>query len=356
MVEFKSIKQEELVNIVDDNTGFWKNLKVRLIGENIRNEQKMTLDLKNLWESKDKNNLNALGNLNNSAIKVLRDFDNIYTLPEKENKFELIEEKSTSSLMKINNYFNGDSSGKDKTVEGLGLHDIKGLVYLGASFLTHSYKVLENEKIQQDLEEISKYDVVNKEKDEDNKILNITIIDDPSFKKADEKEIKVYNKFRENIVKTIPLVLGVDLLSDGKMDMAVNPAAGVAKASEALGAIGIKISSRALLSVAGGAVVIAATSYAIKQNLQDLNKRQMSLYKNASLFIDTLAQSQIYNYVESLRNIFEKMEEKLRYRHFHLKNNNEKLSAIESCQYLLSKVQEQTSKTLERSYDEKLLF
>lgn len=357
MSEFKSTKQDELINIVDNNTGFWKNLKVRLIGENIRNEQKMTQDLKKLWESKDKNNLNALGNMNKSAIRVLRDFDNIYTLPEKENKFELIEEKSTSSLMKINNYFNGDSSKKgQKDVKNLDLHDVKGLVYLGASFLTHSYKALENEEIQNNLEEISKYDVLNKEKNEDNKMLNITIIDDPSFKKADKKEMEVYDKFRENIVNAIPLVLGVDLFSDGKMDMAVNPVGGVTKASEALGAIGIKISSRALLSVAGGAVVVAATSYAIKQNLQDLNKRQMSLYNNASLFIDTLGQSQIYNYVESLRNTFEKMEEKLRYRHFQLNNNNEKVSAIQSCRYLLSKVQAQTSKTLERSYDEKLLF
>lgn len=366
MPGFIKVKKEKLVDIVEEDTGFWKNLKVRLIGENIRNKQNVTKKLKKLWEDAEENNLNALKLMNNSATKVLDDYDNIYTLPEEWNKFELIEKKGTNSLNKINNYFSSDIEKEEFEnweFENLDLHDLKGLVYLGASFITHAFKTLENEEYQKSIEvladsyESNKYYNSNTENsDNPDKNLRITIIDSPSTESLSEHERETYNTFSQNILKTVPLVLGVDVLSDGNFDFKADPGEGLNKISEGLAAIGINISSRTLLSVAGGGVAIAATSYAIKQNLVDLNKRQMSLYNNASLYIDTLAQSQIYNYLDSLRNMFEKIEEKLRYRYFQLTNNNEMASSIESCKYLLNKVQKQTTKDLERSYDEKLLF
>ena len=354
MSNYKETKGRELIHLVEKHTGFFKNFKVRIIGQNIRKEQNFISDIKELWNNRNEAKLNALDVINNSSTHLLKDYNDIYKIPENNN--ETLENKGNHSLVKINNYFEDNQA--ENSIVPLDNHDIKGLVFLGASFLTNAFKIMEEEKNQNIIEEYSNEVIIkenqNQAKSDDN--LKITVLDSSIVNEANEKEKATYEMLGKNLVKVMPIVLGIDVISDGKLDTIDNANNGLQQASASLGAIGINISSRALLSVAGGAFVIATTSYAIKQNIQDLNKRQMNLYNNASLFIDALAQSQVSNYVESLRNTFEKMEEKLRYRHLQLMNSNEKLADIKSCQYLMSKIKKQTNIKLERSYDEKLLF
>lgn len=351
IVSYKNSKQTEMIDLISKETNFFNNIKTRILGRNLKEEEVLKNKVKDIWENSSQENNSALKVMNKAAIEVLKEYDSIYKLPttQEDKRFEILNSQK-NSLTKIENYF-GESIEK----ESLNNHDLKGLVYLGANFLTSTFNSMESdtnsESIENQVKTSHKYSLNTRDKS-----IEINLVDTPEIVEATAIEKEVYKNIGSKLMKTIPVVLGVDLVSDGDFDTIENTSKGVDKITTTLNSIGFKVSSKKLLALGGGVAVAATASYAITQNIKDLNKRQIEMHENTQLFIDTLAQSQVYGYIGSLRNNFMNIEEKLRYRHSMLKGRNVIASNIENCQYLLNTVNKQTEKMLERSYDEKLLF
>lgn len=346
MEVIKDKKSEDIINYIEKNTSFLKNIKTKIFGKNLKEEMKFKNRIIEIWEG-ESDNTSALATMNEMAEKQLLEYSKLFTLPDSkidnENyKNALI--KQDNRIQRINNYFKSNEE-----VEVLEKLDISGLVYLGSKFLTSSFKAFESPK------EASKYlsainydeeDSINK--DSENKI-NISLYDSEKI----DTDIKEMGK---KVATAMPIVLGVDIVADGKADVLNNAIEGAQDLSKVLGDIGIRISSKALIGIIGFSGATIISSYAISKNIQDMNRRKFELYNNAILFVDSLAKTQVQSYINSLRNVFEFIEQKIAFKHAILNNKGEKHSSLEKCQYLLSNVYKLTESSIERSQYEELLF
>lgn len=219
---------------------------------------------------------------------------------------------------------------------------------MGANFLTSTFKEMEKpNEASKLLDTVNNYDKGSLSNNKNNEI-NIQVFH--------ENESQDGIETGKKLAATIPVILGIDIASDGEANIIEQGISGAQSISDSLKEINIPISSRAIIALAGisGATVIA--SYAVTKNIQDMNKRQFEAYANASFFIDALAQSQVNGYINSLRNVFEVMEQKIIYKHSVLKGEDEQHSNVEKCQYLLNNVTKITEASIEKSQYEELLF
>lgn len=348
-------KTDEVAKFLEENSSFLKNIKIRTFGKKLTEEIQFKNQVKDIWEGR-KDNTPTLVSMNNVAKKQLETFNNIFTLSETNIANEVYEKalkKQNNRIDKINSYF-----GNSEELETLEVNDIRGLVYIGANLMVSSFESLENNNNSKKIENLIKnYEKVELEDNNSNKDDNIKInlINSTTINTKDEFSKKLQNEKTKKIVGAIPLIFGVDILADGKSDIVENTVQGAGNLSKVLGHMNISISSKALLSVAGFSCATVITGFAIVQNFQDMNKRHINVLNNANLFIESLAKSQINGYVNSLRNVYETIEEKMIFKHSLLKDNREH-SLLEQSQYLLTNVKNMTDKSLERSQYEEILF
>lgn len=352
----KSEKANDIVNYIDANSSFFKNIKTRLFGKNLKDEMNFKNKITDIWEGKS-DDISTLSTMNEVATAQLLKYNEVFTLPNSETDNEIYKNalmKQENRIQKINSYF-----GTSNDIVSLEVSDIKGLVYIGSSFLVNSFKALEKpEESKKLLNTINNYDKGSLvETKSNNDFINVQLEPfDSNFKNNNEEQNKFQIETGKKIAATIPLVLGVDVAVDGNADILNNTISGTQALSTSLASIGINVSSKALLGVAGFSTAALIASYAITKNIQDMNKRQFEAYNNASFFVDALAKSQVYGYVNSLRNLFETMERKIIYKHSVLKGEDEQHSNLEKCQYLLSNTLKMTEGSIEKSQFEELLF
>lgn len=341
----KNNKTEAIIDFIENNNSFLKNIKSKIFGRNLKDEMTFKNEIISIWDGKY-DNLSTLSNMNEVAHKQLSKYNDIFTLPESNSDNDVYKNaliKQDNRIQKLKNYFGGSEE-----IEALNKSDIRGLVYMGANFLTSTFKEMEKpNEASKLLDTVNNYDKGSLSNNKNNEI-NIQVFNEDESQDGIETGKK--------LAATIPVILGIDIASDGEANIIEQGVSGAQSISDSLKEINIPISSRAIIALTGisGAAVIA--SYAVTKNIQDMNKRQFEAYANASFFIDALAQSQVNGYINSLRNVFEVMEQKIIYKHSVLKGEDEQHSNVEKCQYLLNNVTKITEASIEKSQYEELLF
>ncbi|GHH99822.1 hypothetical protein [Neobacillus kokaensis] len=110
------------------------------------------------------------------------------------------------------------------------------------------------------------------------------------------------------ILSSIPIILGVDVAMDGDFDLLTGAAAALAQ-------VGITVSPGALLSVIGiGLIGVKAVEMIHRQALQN-NERKINMANAGRRIIDELPEMHADSFCHVLRNIYEKMEERIREQH-----------------------------------------
>ena len=249
----------------------------------------------------------------------------------------------SNSLERVNTYVTSDNS----DLVSLKNEDILNLTVLGTKFLTSSYNQLSNKSVEAKV--MNQYEGKSQGKEN---IIDLELTPLFNEKDLDNEEKKLF----QSLSKVVPVVLGIDILEDGKSDIAENIIQNSENLSTSLASVGLKITSKQLLAVAGTTFIVGIAGYTVSKNIQELNKREISLYSNGSSFIEILARDQVKSYIESLRNVYETMEDKLRSKHLALKGEFNNIGKIEECQYLLNRINNQTNNELEKYFNETLLF
>jgi hypothetical protein len=128
------------------------------------------------------------------------------------------------------------------------------------------------------------------------------------------------------ILKSIPLVLGVDVVVDGQADLLVN-------ATTALNTIGIALTPLQLVGIIGGAFALAYGVNAVQKAVHETNQYQLKLAQAGYRSLDMLPEIQTQSFITSLRRVFEKMGEQLLEKHHEEKGVFDEYGQLEKMQY-----------------------
>lgn len=143
--------------------------------------------------------------------------------------------------------------------------------------------------------------------------------------------LKLLEQLGPQVLKSIPLILGVDAVLDGELDT-------VTQASNALQAIGIALSPAQLIGVLGAGFVLAYGAHAVQKAVHDTNQRQLKLAQAGHLTIDKLPDLQTQAFIRSLRRVFEKMADHLREVHRQKSGDYDYEGQLDKMQYLIGRL------------------
>ncbi len=350
IASFVDKKIDDILEIISQENKFLKNLKIRLFGEQLKDQLRFSDKIVDVWNGEKNNDKSAIEYINEVSSEYLEEYQNrknilnykdINNQNTEDYKIQVV--NHSNSLEKINTYVTGDNSG----LVSLNNEDILNLTVLGSKFLNSSYNQLNDKSVEKKV--INQYEGKSEERGNTISVELTPLIDE---KNIDKEESKLFHSLN----KVVPVVLGIDILDDGKSDILGNLIKSSDNMSVSLASAGLKITSKQLLAVAGTTFIVGIAGYTVSKNIQDLNKREISLYSNGSSFVEMLARDQVKSYIESLRNVYETMEDKLRNKHLTLKGEFNNIGKIEECQYLLNRINNQTNKELDKYYNETILF
>lgn len=331
-------------NYVKENETFWSNLFSKFKPNALENEKKLHDALKKAWSVGENTSeidiINAVTNYSESKASLLKK-ENIFkvisiaseTVDQKKiginsnnkeesfKKISLEEAKKMSSMQRINAFFSNESK---TDLIPLYREDLKMLTLLGEILCRQSLyekHLWDNNKDvignQQNIEFLS-FEELDKSK------LNTSMNNIKEF----SEDISI---FIPQILKTIPLILGVDIIVDGKADLVLN-------ATNALMGIGLKITPIQLLGAIGAVVILAYGLDAVKQAVHEVNQRQLKLSRAGYLAINQLPEIQAKAYTQTLRIIFEKITDHLADVHKERLGEYDSDAQIESIRYSLRRV------------------
>ncbi|WP_100407886.1 hypothetical protein [Bacillus solitudinis] len=197
-----------------------------------------------------------------------------------------------TSLQKINAFFNKEE--KDSLIV-LERDDIKNMVIIGTMIGRQS---LVAQPLLQQLSNRSKITNTNVETYRNS--LDKTVNDVDSF----SSNVKQLGNLSPTILKSIPLVLGIDIALDGEADL-------INHVVKALNAVGLPIVPLQLVSVIGAGLALTYGVNAIQKAVQETNKRQLELAQAGHHAIEQLPALQTKAFITAQRRIFEKMADQL---------------------------------------------
>jgi hypothetical protein len=151
------------------------------------------------------------------------------------------------------------------------------------------------------------------------------------------------------VLKTIPVILGIDGVIDGELDILTN-------ASAALTSIGIKITAAQLLGIVGVGFVASYAAKAIQESMKKANERQLQLAQAGERVFNELPALQAKAFTHSLKRIFERMGKQLMDKHLELSGHYDSIGEVEHIQYILRKVGLLTQDIKRNPYEKLLLL
>jgi energy-coupling factor transporter ATP-binding protein EcfA2 len=123
-----------------------------------------------------------------------------------------------------------------------------------------------------------------------------------------QKKLDLTSSKTKMILSSIPVILGVDVAIDGDFDLLTG-------AVSALSQVGISITPGALLSVIGIGLVGAKVVEIIHRQALQNNERKIQMANAGRRIINELPELQAEAFCNVLRNIYEKIEERIREQH-----------------------------------------
>lgn len=365
---------EEIIELVKENTGMWKSFKKFITGETFEEKINFEKDLKNIWESKKKIpeiSLKVTNKLMYSSIesletrqtgKLIKQFEKLdTTLPKNvkrindstqtnesldladtintvsNQQLEKIDfEMLDSSIININSYFMQNIKSSNSYPVSLKRNDYDALVFMGAQFLNNFMAV--GNKYDLNLDDISTTEKLN------NVVFEIS---DSPYKDESFKVLK-------RSMMSLPIILGIDVAVDGEADI-LNLIPAMVESAGSL-VVGLKMSAAAVAGWSTGILTAGSTLFVIKQVMNDVNKSQFDINNNANYFIQEMKKAYVNSIVKSQKIIFEDMERKLVRHESSLRGEDELIGQLEECIYLASNVSLKNQELLKKSYGISPLF
>lgn len=354
-------KAKEYFNTyVKENEGFWKGVLNKFSPNALKDEEKLQAAIKEAWmevgdTKPEVDIINVTTDYIEERANLLKDpivQEQVAAAPKKEkaNRFKLsglenkteetpkreygvkVKEKSKSisladakkmtSLQRIDTFF-AKNREKGELIP-LYRDDLKMLTLMGTMLCRQG--LYEKKLWEQNASEVGSQEAVafNTTEDIQTNALDKTIdgMKDFSGKVSD---------FIPLILKTIPLVLGVDVVLDGQADLVLH-------ATKALTGIGLTVTPLQLLGAIGGAAVLVYGINAVQHAVHDTNQRQLKLARAGHHAINQIPEIQTKAYIQSLRQVFEKMADHLAEVHKERLGEYDNDAQIESIRYSLRRI------------------
>ncbi|WP_413305789.1 hypothetical protein AA0X95_04410 [Bacillus sp. 1P10SD] len=133
------------------------------------------------------------------------------------------------------------------------------------------------------------------------------------------------------LLKAIPVILGLDGLIDGEMDLLSN-------ATAALAAIGIKLSGAQLLGIFGAGFAAAYAAKAIQESMRKANERQLQLSQAGERIFNELPEIQAKAFINGLKRTFDRMADQLVTKHLEYSGRYDQVGELEHLTYTVRKI------------------
>lgn len=364
--------KEEFDKYVKENESVWKNFVQKFSAKALENEQKAKKAVQDAWLDATKSKpevdiINATTKYieeNANLLKAPGEIEQISTKSRKANRFSLLEletteeeqiqsteqvievidtpkvisakeVKSMTSIDRINLFFDRDYEKAD--IVTLNRDDLKVLTIIGTMLCRES--LYENQLWVQNEGKLGTRD--NLKFEHINELKQDTLVKTLDGISGFSAEM---SQFTPLLLKSVPGILGVDMVLDGEADL-INHVAG------ALSGIGINVSSLQLLGAIGIGVSLVYGVNAVQQAVDSANQRQLALSRAGNLAINELPEIQTKAYIQSLRRVFDRMSDQLREVHKERLGDYDNDTKIESLRYSLQRIKTINSQLQQMVYE-----
>ncbi|MEC1716493.1 hypothetical protein [Schinkia azotoformans] len=354
---------------VKQNEGFWKGFFNRFSPNAIKDEERIQAAIKQAWMDAD--NLKpevAMINVTTSYIEersgllkdpifqeqaeaevapaIEEDMDlfkiegldeeeEVVTVKDEPTALSLKEIQNMTSLDRINKFFEKDREKKE--IIPLYREDLKALSLMGTMLCRQA--LYEKELWEQNASKVGHQEAVAVSSIEDLDInaLNKTL---DGIENVSEK----LSKLTPHLLKSIPLILGVDVVLDGQADLVLH-------VTQALTGIGITITPLQLLGAIGVAVAVVYGVNAVQQAVHETNQRQLKIAHAGQLALNQIPEIQTKAYIETLRRVFEKMADHLSEVHRERLGEFDQDAQVETIRYSLRRIKQVNSQLQKMVYE-----
>ncbi|WP_099354834.1 hypothetical protein [Fredinandcohnia onubensis] len=346
--------QKDFDIFVQQHESFWKGIYSKFIATELKDQQKLRDELNRIWKEAaptqpEEQILNIVTNyINEKGSTLLEEnsksekslspslaigelsFDDAvddFLVEDEDEEFELtpltnnqaqttkVEQKETS-IDRIQNFF---STEEKNQVPVLVKEDLETLTVMGTMLCRQAY--IGQSVIKTAIEANQLNATVTQEKLD----ASISVMEDISTK------VEALKSFTPTILKSIPIILGVDVALDGELDT-------ITRTTTALASIGLTITPLQLIGVIGGGLALAYTANAVKKGVRTTNERQLQLSQAGSQVIHQLPKIQSEAFINSLRKIFETMGDRILEQHEKYLGVYEQDGELEKIRYSITKI------------------
>lgn len=223
-------------------------------------------------------------------------------------------------LERLDNFFGWEDGNKPGVLEHTELQAVGmlGILLCRQSLIAQP---LLNEVIKvENMEEFNKCHSIKSSMDYNP--LKKTVTDMNEF----SNNVKSLESITPLVLRSIPLILGVDVAIDGKADIINN-------ACSALSSIGITIAPAKLMGILGAGFAAAYTLNAVQKAVYNTNKYQMELSKAGRTVIDLMPELQTKAFINALRNIFKGIGDRMVVKHHQQLGAYDSYGKLELIQY-----------------------
>ena len=234
--------------------------------------------------------------------------------------------KKELPLQRIEKYF----ADTDASPESLKRDDYKTLAVMGAFLIRESYKELNPQESQ----------IVD---------LETSLMEKSSFEFNLVEGVENLSNYTPRILKSIPLILGVDGLIDGEFDLVNN-------AVTAIGATGLTITAGQLLIGLGIGFSVAYAGKAVQESMKKANERQLQLSQAGERVFNELPKVQAKAFVHSLQRVYERMADQLNERHMELSGKFDEIGELEKINYNIRRISQLTNELKRGKYEQSLFL
>lgn len=268
-------------------------------------------------------------------IEGLDEEEEVLTVKEEPTALSLKEIQNMTSLDRINKFF---EKGREKgEIIPLYREDLKALSLMGTMLCRQA--LYEKELWEQNASKVGHQEAVavSSIEDLDTNALYKTL---DGIENVSEK----LSKLTPHLLKSIPLILGVDVVLDGQADLVLH-------VTQALTGIGITITPLQLLGAIGVAVAVVYGVNAVQQAVHETNQRQLKIAHAGQHALNQIPEIQTKAYIETLRRVFEKMADHLSEVHRERLGEFDQDAQVETIRYSLRRIKQVNSQLQKMVYE-----
>jgi hypothetical protein len=263
----------------------------------------------------------------NHSSESFSDLEDTYPITNENKELIVLSKETNHPIDKINEFFDEKNY---PVVAPLQHDDLKALSMIGVMLNSQAiiaqpllYETSELQKLANKGVQMS---------DQQKKALDKTMDDVQDF----SKKVDILKKVTPTLLKSIPVILGTDIVIDGESDIIVH-------VSKALTGLGLAVSPLGLIGILGGGFAATYAINAIQKGVQETNKYQLSLSQAGRQVIDQLPDLQTEAFIQSLRNTFEEIADRLGEVHRKRKGEYDSDGNLQRIQYASRRIRNMNS-------------